>query len=106
MQRAYLLRRGQKLLGPAHLIFGTRSSKEGLFLDEINMFHNFGALTEVHHCYSREPGKKKMYATSKLRSAKLAVILKPFLACECIMQCFKSATIFISCILHSHSDIL
>ena len=83
MQRAYLLRRGQQL-GPAHLIFGSRSSKEGLFSDEINMFHNSGALTEVHHCYSREPGKKKIYATSKLRSAKLAVILKPFLACECI----------------------
>ena len=87
MQRAYLLRRGQKL-GPAYIIFGSRSSKEGLFTDEIDMFHQLGALTEVHHCYSREPGKKKMYATTKLRSV---VFLEPFLACEYINQYFKSA---------------
>ena len=91
MQRAYLLRRGQKL-GPAYIIFGSRSSKEGLFTDEIDMFHQLGALTEVHHCYSREPGKKKMYATTKLRSV---VFLEPFLACEYINQYFKSAHSYI-----------
>jgi len=91
LQRAYLLRRGQKL-GPAYIIFGSRSSKEGLFTDEIKMFHQLGALTEVHHCYSREPGKKKMYATTKLRSA---VFLEPFLACEYINQYFKSAHSYI-----------
>jgi len=90
MQRAYLLRRGQKL-GPAYIIFGSRSSKEGLFTDEIKMFHQLGALTEVYLCYSREPGQKKMYAPSKLRSAEVTVFLEPFLASEYINQYFKSA---------------
>lgn len=67
-KRAHLQRRGEKL-GPAYLIFGARSSREGFFHDEIKAFREEGVLSGVFYCYSREPGTKKEYTIDKIRSS-------------------------------------
>ena len=67
-KRAHFHSRGAEL-GPAYLVFGSRSSNEGMFfLNEIKEFQEKGALTQAFLCYSREPGQKKEYITDKLRS--------------------------------------
>eukprot|EP00581_Thalassiosira_minuscula_P018097 CAMPEP_0183714154 /NCGR_PEP_ID=MMETSP0737-20130205/8790_1 /TAXON_ID=385413 /ORGANISM="Thalassiosira miniscula, Strain CCMP1093" /LENGTH=1265 /DNA_ID=CAMNT_0025943059 /DNA_START=110 /DNA_END=3907 /DNA_ORIENTATION=+ len=76
--RAHLLQRGEEL-GPAYLIFGSRSYKEALFHDEIREFSEKGALDGVFFCYSRQPGMKKEYTPDKLRSAEVKTVLNLFL---------------------------
>ena len=76
--RAYLQKRGAKL-GPACLIFGSRSSSEGLFHDEIRQLHEDGVLSGVFLCYSREHGTKREYTTDKLRSPEVKTILNIFM---------------------------
>lgn len=78
-KRSHFQCRGEKL-GPAYLIFGSRSSKEGLFHDEIREFHEEGTLSGVFFSYSRELGTKKEYTTDRLRSAEVKAILGPFLS--------------------------
>ena len=46
-------------LGPSFLIFGSRSSSEGLFHDEIKEFQEQGVLTKAFMCYSREKKQRK-----------------------------------------------
>ena len=77
-QRDYLLSRGEKL-GKSFLIFGSRSSEEGLFHDEISDYSNRGILNVVCHVYSREPGKRKQYVTDELYSAETREALQPML---------------------------
>ena len=78
-KRSYLQSRGEKI-GPAYLIFGSRTSSEGLFHDEINDFQKQGVLTKVYMCYSREMGEPKEYTTDKLQSKRVSKILRPILA--------------------------
>lgn len=78
-KRSYFQSRSEKL-GPSFLIFGSRSSSEGLFHDEIVEFQEQGALTEAFMCYSREVGVKKEYTQDKLRSIEVIDRLGPFLA--------------------------
>ena len=78
-KRSYLKSQGQQL-GPAFMVFGSRSSEEGLFHDEIEAFENEGVLTKVWMCYSREPNKKKEYTTTKIRSPKVRDMISPLLA--------------------------
>ncbi|KAL7542688.1 hypothetical protein ACHAXR_011997 [Thalassiosira sp. AJA248-18] len=78
-KRSHFKSRGEKL-APAFLIFGSRSSSEGLFHDEIVEFQKQGALTKIFMCYSREIGKTKEYTTDKLRSGRVSKVLSPILA--------------------------
>ena len=79
-QRDYLLSRGEKL-GKSVLIFGSRSSEEGLFHDEISDYSNRGILNVVSHVYSREPGKRKQYVTDELlNSLETREALRPILS--------------------------
>jgi len=78
-KRLYLQSRGEKL-GPAYLIFGSRSSSEGLFHDEIMDLQNQSVITKVYFCYSREKGVKKEYTMDKLKSKSVGQILSPILA--------------------------
>lgn len=78
-KRSHLKSRGEKL-GPAYLIFGSRSSKEKLFHDEIWEFQTQGVLTKVFMCYSREMGERKEYTTDKIRSKEVSKVLGPVLA--------------------------
>jgi sulfite reductase alpha subunit-like flavoprotein len=78
-QRSYLLSRGERI-GQAFLIFGSRSTAEGLFHDEIRAFQEQCVLAEVFMCYSREVGQRKEYTTDKLRSNRVVGILRPILA--------------------------
>ena len=78
-KRSYLKSQGQQL-GPAFMIFGSRSSEEGLFHDEVDFFENEGVLTQTWVCYSREPNKKKEYTTTKIRSPKVRDVISPLLA--------------------------
>lgn len=77
-KRAHFQSRGQKL-GPGVLVFGSRSSKEGLFHDEIQQFRGAGVLTDVFFCYSREPGQRREYTTDKMRSQDVIDVLRPLL---------------------------
>ena len=78
-KRVYFHNRGEKL-GPAYIVFGSRSSNEGTFFqEEIKDFQENGALTEAFLCYSREPGQKKEYTTDKLRTKECEDILGPLL---------------------------
>ena len=77
-KRSYLKSQGQQL-GPAFLIFGSRSSEEGLFHDDVEAFENV-VLTKTWMCYSREPNKKKEYTTTKIRSPKVRDVISPLLA--------------------------
>lgn len=61
-------------------IFGSRSSAEKLFHDEINEFQTQGALTKVYMCYSREKGEKKEYTTDKIRCKRVSKVIGPVLA--------------------------
>lgn len=67
-------------MGPAYLIFGTRSSEEGFFHDEVKTFKEIGVLTSAFLCYSREPGKKKEYTTDKLRDEVVKATIGPVIA--------------------------
>ena len=78
-KRAYLKSRNEEL-GPAYLVFGSRSSSEALFHDEIDEFQTQGVLTEVFMCYSREMGGKKEYTTDKILSKRVRTILSPVLS--------------------------
>ncbi len=78
-KRHYFQSRGEKL-GPAYLIFGTRSSEERFFCDEVKAFEEMGVLTSAFLCYSREPGKKREYTTDKLRDEVVQAIIAPILA--------------------------
>ncbi|EJK55330.1 hypothetical protein THAOC_24946, partial [Thalassiosira oceanica] len=79
-QRDYLLSRGEKL-GKSFLVFGSRSSDEGLFHDEISDYSNRGILNVVSHVYSREPGRRKQYVTDELNSFETRdVLLQPMLS--------------------------
>jgi sulfite reductase alpha subunit-like flavoprotein len=62
------------------LIFGSRSSSEGLFHDEIKEFQEQGVLTKAFMCYSREKDTKKEYTHGKLYSIEIREILGPILA--------------------------
>jgi len=77
-KRMYLQSRGEKL-GPAYLIFGSRSSSEGLFHDEIMDLQNQSIITKVYFCYSREKGMKREYTMDKLKSKSVGQILSPIL---------------------------
>ena len=77
-KREYLQSLGHKL-GPAYLVFGSRSTKEGLFQDEISEYINQRVLTKGYMCYSQEPGQKKEYTSAKLRSARVKAILSPIM---------------------------
>ena len=77
-KRSYLKKRGEKM-GNAYLLFGSRSSKEGLFEDDINSFIQDGTLTGVYKCYSREPGKKKQYTTDVMQTESVRQVLLPTL---------------------------
>ena len=61
-------------------IFGSRSSEEGLFHDEISDYCNRGVLSLVSHVYSREPGQRKEYVTDKLNSFETQEALQPMLS--------------------------
>ena len=78
-KRSYLKSQGQQL-GVAFMIFGSRSSEEGLFHNELEAFENEDVLTKVWMCYSREPNKKKEYTTTKIRSPKVRDVISPLLA--------------------------
>ena len=78
-KRSYIQSRDVKL-GPSFLIFGSRSSSEGLFHEEIKEFQEQGVLTRAFMCYSREKGAKKEYTDKKLDSIEVREILGPFLA--------------------------
>ncbi len=78
-KRSYFQSRGVKL-GSSFLIFGSRSSLEGLFHDEIKEFQEQGVLTKAFMCYSRENGAKKEYTDGKLHSIEVREILGPILA--------------------------
>jgi len=77
-KRSYLKKRGEKM-GDAYLLFGSRSSKEGLFEGEINEFIEEGTLADAFKCYSREPGKKKQYTTDVMRTESVQRVLLPTL---------------------------
>ena len=78
-KRLFFQSRGTTL-GSSILIFGSRSSSEGLFHDEIIGFQEEGVLTDVFMCYSREKGAKKEYTHTKIRSIELRGKLGPILA--------------------------
>jgi hypothetical protein len=67
-------------LGPSFLIFGSRSSSEGLFHEEIKEYQERGVLTEAFMCYSRDIRANKEYTDEKLRSTEVRGILGPILA--------------------------
>ena len=67
-------------MGPAYLIFGTRTSEERFFSEEVKEFEEKGVLTSAFLCYSREPGKKKEYTTDKLRDEVVTSAIGPVLA--------------------------
>ena len=77
-KRFYLKSRGEKL-GPSYLIFGARCSKEGLFVEEINILKQDEVLTEEFVCYSREPRQKRETVTTKLETRVVQDILSPLL---------------------------
>lgn len=77
-KRSYLKKRGEKI-GDAYLLFGSRSSKEGLFKDEIDDFIKEGTLANAFKCYSREPGEKKQYTTDVMRTESVKKVLLPAL---------------------------
>ena len=96
-KRDYLLSRGEKL-GKSFLIFGSRSSEEGLFHDEISDYSNRGILDVVSHVYSREPGKRKQYVTGKLCSFETKEALQPILSEP---KCHVSVPIMRASLLHT-----
>ena len=77
-KRSYFRSRGEKM-GAACLVFGSRSSKEGLFAEEIEDFIEEGTLTDVYKCYSREPGMKKQYTTDIMQTESVEQVLAPIL---------------------------
>lgn len=77
-KRSYLKKRGENM-GNAYLLFGCRSSKEGLFEDEIENFIHDGTLTDAYKCYSREPGKNKQYITDVMQTERVQKVLLPSL---------------------------
>ncbi|KAL9178842.1 hypothetical protein ACHAXT_003973 [Thalassiosira profunda] len=77
-KRLHLLSRGEKL-GHAFLVFGQRSSAEGLFAAEVEKFLDEGVLAATFVSYSREPGVPKEYVTDKLLSKRVSRLLSPLL---------------------------
>ncbi|KAL7439883.1 hypothetical protein ACHAXM_006921 [Skeletonema potamos] len=77
-KRSYLRARGEQM-GAAYLVFGSRTSNEGLFEDEIEEFVEEGTLTDVYKCYSREPGTKKQYTTDIMQSEEVERVLAPII---------------------------
>ncbi len=72
-KRSYLKNRGEQM-GAAYLVFGSRSSNEGLFEKEMKAFVEDGTLTGLYTAYSREPGRKKQYATDVMKSVKVFLL--------------------------------
>ncbi len=77
-KRSYFRSRGEKM-GATYLVYGSRSSNEVLFEDEIKDFIEEGTLTDVYKCYSREPGMKKQYTTDIMQTEEVEGVLAPIL---------------------------
>ena len=78
MKREHLKLRGEQL-GPCYLIFGSRSSEEGLFEKEVNRFVEKKTLGKCFRAYSRDPGKRKEYTSDKIRCSNVRKVLSPIL---------------------------
>eukprot|EP00984_Skeletonema_dohrnii_P013822 scaffold5777_cov144-Skeletonema_dohrnii-CCMP3373.AAC.4 len=95
-KRSYLRSRGEQM-GTAYLVFGSRSTKEGLFEDEIEHFINEGTLTDAFKCYSREPGMTKQYTTDIMKTEEIEQVLAPVIESDGHVYICGSAHMFEMC---------